>query len=123
LSKTNNKSIRSGYIRSSTQTTHAIRKKKRIIATDSYKIMALDPSFAVQAFTLIASICAAESIDKALSTCGRIDGDSKTVVYYSCGVRSTFAAMFAFATSYGMYTIYQRYGQTPVTPRKNDTEA
>jgi hypothetical protein len=90
---------------------------------DSHKDMALDPNFAVQAFTLIASICAAEFITKGLETCARIDGDSKTAVYYSCGIRSTFAAVFAFATAYGMYALYQRHGQTLVTPGINDIES
>ena len=85
--------------------------------------MALDPNFAVQALTLIASICAANSIDQALGTCGLIDGDSSKAVYYSCGVRSTFAAMFAFATAYGLYAVYKNFRQTPVTPRTNDTKA
>jgi hypothetical protein len=122
LSTTNSESIGRGYIRSSTQIAHAIRKQKRVNATDS-KIMSLDPNFAAQAFTLLARIFAAESINKSLETCARIDGDSKTVMYYSCGVRTTFAAMFAFGTAYGMCTIYQRHGQTPVTPRTNDGEA
>jgi len=83
--------------------------------------MALDPNFAVQAFTLIASVCAAKSIDQALDTCGRIDGDSKTVVYYSCGVRSFFAAMFASAAAYGLYTIYQRLHHTPATSNTSES--
>jgi hypothetical protein len=99
------------------------RKQTRSVATNLYQDMALDPNFAVQAFTLIAGICAAKFTDHALDTCGRIDGGSKTVVYYSCGVSSTSAAMFAFPTAYGLYIIYQNIRQTPVTPGTNDTKA
>lgn len=77
--------------------------------------MALDPDFAIKAFTLVASICAAEFIDKALSTCGRIEADSETAEYYSCGVKSFFATAFAFASVYGLYTIYKGVGRRPIT--------
>jgi hypothetical protein len=61
--------------------------------------MALDPSLAMQAFTLIASICAAKPVDQTLATCGQIDSDSKSVAYYFCGVTSTSAAKFGFASN------------------------
>jgi hypothetical protein len=77
--------------------------------------MDLDQDFAVRAFTLIAGIFAADFIDKALDKCGRIGVDSKDVEYYSCGARSTFATMFTLAAVYGLYTIYQRSRQSPVT--------
>lgn len=82
--------------------------------------MALDPEFAIKAFTLIAGICAAEFIDKAISTCGRIGVDSETAKHYSCGVKSIFATAFTFASVYGLYAIYWGVRRRPATLPRTD---